>query len=397
MQGERLRALGELAGGVAHDFNNVLAIIIGRAEVIAVDVEDTEIRRQIDVIIQAALDATQTVKRIQEFTRVRRSRDFRAVDLRQLIDETLEMTRSRWKDEAEGRGIHYDMRVKARPAARRGRASERWEALTNILFKRWTRCRTAACDVHSGTRDGSVVCAITDSGIGMPEDVRQRVFDPFFTTKGERGTVLGLSVVYGIVARHGGEIDVESHLGAGTTFTVRFPAATRLLEPRSGAAAVPVPRSARVLVVDDEAEILRAIGDLLHYDGHVATLCGDAEEAIAQVEQQEFDLVITDLGMPGISGWDVARIVKLRAPSTPVAMITGWSDRIDLEYAKANGVEGVIAKPFRRDDLRRIMQLVEMEGSGRPPSPPTLRARSESAPSATAAGPRRLPNARTRT
>jgi CheY-like chemotaxis protein len=372
VQGERLRALGEMAGGVAHDFNNVLAIIIGRAEVIAVDVEDTEIRRQIDVIIQAALDATQTVKRIQEFTRVRRSRDFRAVDLRQLIDETLEMTRSRWKDEAEGRGIPYDIRVKgdAVPPVD-GEPSEIREAFTNILFNALDAMPDGgAVTFTTGTKDGRVVCAIADSGVGMPEDVRQRVFDPFFTTKGERGTGLGLSVVYGIVARHGGEIDVDSYLGAGTTFTLRFPVATRLLEGKSGASAVPVPRSARVLVVDDEAEILSAVGDLLRYDGHVATLCGDAEEAIAQVERHEFDLVITDLGMPGLSGWDVARIVKLRAPRTPVAMITGWSDRIDPEYAKANGVEGVIAKPFRRDDLRRVMQLTELGGSGRPPSPP---------------------------
>src|SRR5205807_1096987 len=161
-------------------------IIIGRAEVIAVDLEDPEIRRQIDVIIQAALDATQTVKRIQEFTRVRRSRDFRAVDVRQLIDEMLEMTRSRWKDEAEGRGVHYD-----------------------------------------------------------------------------------------IVARHGGEVDVQSRLGAGTTFTIRLPVATRLVESKAGVTAVPVARSARVLVVDDEVEILSAVGDLLRHDGHVATLCSD--------------------------------------------------------------------------------------------------------------------------
>jgi signal transduction histidine kinase/CheY-like chemotaxis protein len=360
VQGERLRALGEMAGGVAHDFNNVLAIIIGRAEVIAVDLEDAEIRRQIDVIIQAALDATQTVKRIQEFTRVRRSRDFRAVDVRQLIDEMLEMTRSRWKDEAEGRGAHYDIRVRGEAVPPvEGEPSEIREALTNILFNALDAMPDGgSITFTTTTKDGRVVCSIADSGIGMPEDVRQRVFDPFFTTKGERGTGLGLSVVYGIVARHGGEVDVDSKLGAGTTFTIRLPVATRLLEGKAGTPAVPIPRSARVLVVDDEAEILSAIGDLLRHDGHVPTLCGDAEDAIAKVEHHEFDLVITDLGMPGLSGWDVARIVKLRAPRTAVAMITGWSDRIDPEYARANGVEHVIAKPFRRDDLRHVLHAI---------------------------------------
>jgi DNA-binding response OmpR family regulator len=121
---------------------------------------------------------------------------------------------------------------------------------------------------------------------------------------------------------------------------------------------VPLARSARVLVVDDEPEILTAIGDLLRHDGHHPTLCGDPEEAASLVERTPFDLVITDLGMPGLSGWDVARLVKMRAPATAVAMITGWSDRIDSEYARTNGVEHVIAKPFRRDDLRRVMHAI---------------------------------------
>jgi signal transduction histidine kinase/ActR/RegA family two-component response regulator len=361
VQGERLRALGEMAGGVAHDFNNVLAIIIGRAEVIAVDVEEPEIRRQIDVIIQAALDATQTVKRIQEFTRVRRSRDFRTVDVRQLIDEVLEMTRSRWKDEAEARGIRYEIKVKGDSVPPvEGEPSEIREALTNILFNALDAMQEGgSVTFTTGAKDGRVVCAIADTGIGMPEDVRQRVFDPFFTTKGERGTGLGLSVVYGIVARHGGEVDVESRLGRGTTFTMRLPMSSRVVEGAAGAPALPVARSARVLVVDDEPEILTAIGDLLRHDGHVPTLCGDPEEAAALVERSRFDLVITDLGMPGLSGWDVARLVKLRAPATAIAMITGWSDRIDAEYARTNGVEHVIAKPFRRDELRRVMHATQ--------------------------------------
>jgi signal transduction histidine kinase len=360
VQGERLRALGEMAGGVAHDFNNVLAIIIGRAEVIAVDVEDSEIRRQIDVIIQAALDATQTVKRIQEFTRVRRSRDFRTVDVRQIIDEVLEMTRSRWKDEAEGRGIRYEIKVKGDVVPPvEGEPSELREALTNILFNALDAMpEGGAVTFTTGAKDGRVLCSVADSGIGMPEDVRQRVFDPFFTTKGERGTGLGLSVVYGIVARHGGEVEVESRLGHGTTFTLRLPVATRLVQGVAGAPPLPPVRSARVLVVDDEPEILTAVGDLLRHDGHIPTLCGDPESAAALVDQGAFDLVITDLGMPGLSGWDIARLVKLRAPGTAVAMITGWSDRIDSEYARTNGVEHVIAKPFRRDDLRRVMHAI---------------------------------------
>jgi len=360
VQGERLRALGEMAGGVAHDFNNVLAIIIGRAEVIAMDVEDRELARQIEVIIQAALDATQTVKRIQEFTRVRRSRDFRTVDVRQLIDEVLELTRSRWKDEAEGRGAHYDIRVKGEPVpAVEGEPSEIREAFTNILFNALDAMSDGgAVTITTGVQDGRVVCTIADTGIGMPEDVRQRVFDPFFTTKGERGTGLGLSVVYGIVARHGGEIDVDSRLGAGTTFTLRFPVATRASAGAVGTPPAPVSRQARVLVVDDEHEVLAALGDMLRRDAHDVTLCESPQEATELVEAGGYDLVITDLGMPGLSGWDVAMRAKLRRPEMPVAMITGWSDRIDAEYARSNGVDHVIAKPFRSDDIRRALHAL---------------------------------------
>ncbi|HYE94141.1 MAG TPA: response regulator [Terriglobales bacterium] len=360
VQGERLRALGEMAGGVAHDFNNVLAIIIGRAEVIAMDVEDRELARQIDVIIQAALDATQTVKRIQEFTRVRRSRDFRTVDVRQLLHEVLELTRSRWKDEAEARGAHYDIRVKgeAVPVVE-GEPSEIREAFTNILFNALDAMPDGgAVTFTTGVQDGRVVCTIADTGIGMPEDVRQRVFDPFFTTKGERGTGLGLSVVYGIVARHGGEIDVNSRLGAGTTFTLRFPVATRAAVGAVGTPPAPVSRQVRVLVVDDEQEVLAALGDMLRHDAHHVTLCASAQEATELIEAGGYDLVITDLGMPGLSGWDVAMRAKLRRPEMPVAMITGWSDRIDAEYARSNGVDHVIAKPFRADDIRRAVHAL---------------------------------------
>ena len=365
VQSERLRALGEMAGGVAHDFNNMLTIIIGRAEVIAADLEDPDMQAQLNIIIQAALDATQTVKRIQEFSRVRRSRDFRAVDLNRLIDEMLEMTRSRWKDEAEARGVHYEMSVQAgAPQPVAGEPAEIREALTNILFNALDAMPGGGSVVFTtGMADGRVQCTITDTGIGMPEVVRQRIFDPFFTTKGERGTGLGLSVVYGIVARHGGDVDVARRVGAGTTFTIRLPAAAEPGAAAGGPAAPPASPHARVLVVDDEEQVRETVRDQLARDGHCVTVCTNGEEALACFDPAAFDLVITDLGMAGVSGWDVARLVKSRAPGMPVAMITGWSDRIDLEDANTQGVDHVIPKPFRRSDLRRVMHAALAGGA----------------------------------
>ncbi len=359
VQGERLRALGEMAGGVAHDFNNVLAIIVGRAEVLLNETEDPELQRQLNVIIKVALDAAQTVKRIQEFTRMRRARPFQHVHVHQLVDEVVEVTRSRWKDEAQSRGIRYDLVVEANPTpAVLGDPSEIREALTNILFNAFDAMPDGGrVTLRTGVEGDRVFCSIADTGIGMSEDVRQRIFDPFFTTKGERGTGLGLSVVYGIVTRHNGELDVQSRLGAGTTFVIRFPVA--------GEAAVeqPVRRRresrtqarGRILVIDDERDVADILGDVLTRDGHQVVVCSDGAAGLARFERERFDLVITDLGMPGMSGWEVARLVKLARPGLPVVMITGWGDRIDPAEAASRGVDVLVSKPFKRDQIRELV------------------------------------------
>ncbi|HET9490895.1 MAG TPA: GAF domain-containing protein [Methylomirabilota bacterium] len=358
VQGERLRALGEMAGGVAHDFNNVLAIIVGRAEVLLSETEDLDLQRQLNVIVKVALDAAQTVKRIQEFTRVRRARPFQQVTLHQLVEEIVEVTRSRWKDEAQSKGIRYEVVVEAgvTPVIA-GDPSEIREALTNIIFNALDAMPEGGrLTLTTGVDEGRVFCAITDTGIGMSDDVRQRIFDPFFTTKGERGTGLGLSVVYGIIGRHNGEIDVQSRAGQGTTFTLRFPTG----EPadRETVAAIgtaPLKSSGRILVIDDETDVGDVLRDLLTRDGHSVVVCHDAEAGLRQFQAEAFDLVITDLGMPEVSGWEVARQVKLARPETRVAMVTGWGDRIDLAEAEARGVDFVVAKPFKRDQIREVI------------------------------------------
>ncbi len=359
VQGERLRALGEMAGGVAHDFNNTLAIIVGRAEVLLNETEDPELQRQLHVIINVALDAAQTVRRIQEFTRVRRARPFQPVQINEVVGEMVEVTRSRWKDEAQAKGIRYEMIVEPTPTpAFAGDPSEIREALTNIIFNALDAMPDGGrITLRTAAEGDRVLCAVSDSGVGMSEDVRQRIFDPFFTTKGERGTGLGLSVVYGIVSRHNGDIDVQSRPGQGTTFVLKFPTGGEI--GRDGPAR-PAPRSkatGRILVIDDEREVAEVLNDQLARDGHGVVVCSDAQTGLARFEREPFDLVITDLGMPGVSGWEVARLVKLWRPGTPVVMVTGWGDRIDPVDAEARGVDHVVAKPFKRDEVREVVAL----------------------------------------
>jgi PAS domain S-box-containing protein len=372
VQGERLRALGEMAGGVAHDFNNVLAIIVGRAEVLLSETEDPKLERQLSVIVKVALDAAQTVKRIQEFTRMRRARPFQQVNLNQLVEEIVEVTRSRWKDQAQSKGVHYDVVVETTPIpVISGDPSEIREALINIILNALDAMPEGGRMVLRTSAEGEqVTCAVTDAGVGMSEEVRQRIFDPFFTTKGERGTGLGLSVVYGIISRHNGAIDVQSRPGHGTTFTLKFPlgeAVDAEAPPR------PVLRSrakARILVIDDETEVGDILTDMLTGDGHTVVCCVDAESALALFAREPFDVVITDLGMPGLSGWAVARLVKQRRPDTPVVMITGWGDRIDPGEAAGRGVDYVVAKPFKREQVREILAAA-VAGTGHRSSPAT--------------------------
>jgi PAS domain S-box-containing protein len=372
VQGERLRALGEMAGGVAHDFNNVLAIIVGRAEVLLNETEDAELQRQLNVIIKVALDAAQTVKRIQEFTRMRRARPFQQVNLNQIVEEIVEVTRSRWKDEAQSKGIKYDVVVETTPTPNvAGDPSEIREALINIILNALDAMPDGGhVSLRTAVEGDRVLVVVSDTGVGMSEDVRQRIFDPFFTTKGERGTGLGLSVVYGIISRHSGEIEVQSQLGHGTTFMLRFPSGGAMGHEAPRRLTVRTKAKGRILVIDDEREVAEVLADLLTRDGHGVVLCTDGESGVARFEAEPFDLVITDLGMPGISGWEVARLVKQARPGTPVAMVTGWGDRIDPLEAETRGVDFIVAKPFKRDSVREVVAaaLGGATSGQRPPS-----------------------------
>jgi GAF domain-containing protein/ActR/RegA family two-component response regulator len=356
IQGERLRALGELAGGVAHDFNNILAAVIGRAQLLLDQVDEPGLRRQLQVIEQAAMDGARTVRRIQEFTRMRRARPFHSVDVNQIAEEVVEVTRSRWRDEAQAQGVTYDIRLEPEPVGPvAGDPSELREALTNLVFNALDAMpRGGRVTVRTAMDGEHVTCTVTDTGVGMTEEVRRRVFDPFFTTKAEKGTGLGLSLVYGIVTRHGGEVDVQSQPGEGSTFIIRLPVGRGI---PSGLPAAPLPRAApaRILVIDDEERVRETLVDLLSRQGHTVTACADGRTGLERFRAEPFDLVFTDLGMPRLSGWEVARQVKQCRPQTPVVLVTGWGDQIDPVEARAHGADYLVPKPFQTDEVHAVV------------------------------------------
>ncbi len=362
---EKLRALGQMSAGIAHDLNNTLATILGQAELLRLRAGDPDIQQSLTILEKAASDGAQVVRRLQDFGRQRRGRPLSSLALGPLVQETLEITRPRWKDEPQRKGsvIHVRTNLETVPPVL-GYAPEIREALTNLIFNAvdampdgGTLSFSAAAAPADGHQESGpwVELVITDTGRGMPESVRLQIFDPFFTTKGVRGTGLGLSVVYSIMERHGGRVDVESVPGQGTTFRLRFQAARRpASSPPAEAPARPVvPR--RVLVVDDDPAVRMTLSTLLQTSGHVVSEAAGGAEALRLMASTGFELVITDLGMPEISGWELARAVKGTYPTVPVVLLTGWGEEISGESAEPGLVVRVLGKPVQLQQLLAVI------------------------------------------
>jgi CheY-like chemotaxis protein len=217
--------------------------------------------------------------------------------------------------------------------------------------------------------NGHVVGVITDNGVGIPKDVQGKIFDPFFTTKGVQSTGLGMSASYGIIARHRGTITVESVEGKGTTFTIKLPQHEAAIEEIKEAEILPEQkRKATILVVEDEEDVRELLKDILTDGGHEVEFTPDGEKGIELFRQKKFDLVFTDLGMPGMSGWQVAENIKKICQQTPVALITGWEVKQKDSELKASGVDLVVKKPFRVNEVLQLVQewmkaIEEKEGA----------------------------------
>jgi PAS domain S-box-containing protein len=354
---EKLRALGELAGGVAHDFNNLLGAILGRVQLLRRRAFDADVDRELAVIEKAAQDGGETVRRIQEFSRIRRDRRFAPVDLAEVLRDTVDITKTRWKAEAERRNVAVKVILVTPPVPPvMGNASELREVFTNLVLNALDAMPQGGRLVLSCRQQDDVVIAeVADTGVGMTEAIRKNLFDPFFTTKGTRGMGLGMSVVYGIVTRHEGKIDVVTELGKGTTFTLEFPKSKQPIAVAGGdGASLPaVVRKGRILVIDDEPEVASVVKDVLTAGGHTVDAAFSAADGIQLATVSAYDAVFTDLGMPDMSGWEVAERLHAIYPDLPVALVTGWGTSLDEDEARRRGIRAVVHKPFEIDEITR--------------------------------------------
>ena len=370
---EKLSALGELASGVAHDFNNTLAGILGRAQLLQRTNDLEKIKRGLDIIIKTADDGAKTVKRIQDFARQRRDHNFELVSIDQILMDASEITRPRWKNCAEASNIHITLDLQIGSNAMvMGDDSELREVLVNMVFNAIDAMpEGGTLTLSTRTEADSVVIKVVDTGVGMYPEVRSRIFDPFFTTKGKAGLGLGLAVSFGIIRRHGGTIEVESQYGSGTEFCVTLPVAkiaeksaqqeSECVEPLVPEIPLPIAEPSaellptKLLVVDDEDFVRDLLRDILEGENCQVCVAASGSEALSLFKEMEFHGVFTDVGMPGMSGWELAREIRQTNKQVPIAVITGWGEAVGSHEQKAAGVDWVVAKPFTAD---RIAELV---------------------------------------
>jgi signal transduction histidine kinase/ActR/RegA family two-component response regulator len=373
---EKMSAIGELASGVAHDFNNTLAGILGRAQLMTRTSDPEKIKKGLQIIIKTAEDGARTVKRIQDFARQRRSQDFEPVATDQLLLDVKDMTRPRWKDSAEANNAYISAVLSIESNSQvMGDESELREVLVNMVFNAIDAMPQGGTLTLASRDEGDhVLVSVSDTGCGMSQEVRSRIFDPFYTTKGKAGMGLGLAVSYGIVRRHEGTVEVQSEVNRGTTFTIRLPLARGARKPEAAeevSAAAPEPaatagKRARVLVVDDEVHVRDLLADILESEGCEAVTCASGNEGAAIFEAGGFDAVFTDIGMPGMSGWELAQIIRERDAEIPIAVITGWGESVGSDQQQAAHVDWVVSKPF---SMKRIIEIVREVEQREKPSP----------------------------
>jgi signal transduction histidine kinase/ActR/RegA family two-component response regulator len=381
LQQERLRALGQMASGIAHDINNAISPIALYTDSLLereAGLSDRA-RSQLTTIQRAIEDVAETVARMREFYRPREPElHLSRVALNRLIGQAIELTRARWSDVPLQQGIVIRLETELAPDLPdiMGSEGEIRDALTNLVFNAvdampeggTLTLRTLSSRRHARDETG-VYIEVSDTGVGMSEETRRRCLEPFYTTKGERGTGLGLAMVYGMIQRHSAELEIESAVGKGTTVRVLFGVASTTADVEHTAKRLQPVQRLRILLVDDDPLLVNSLRDILEGDGHLITVADGGQNGIdtfqaARQSKSPFSVVITDLGMPYVDGRKVAAAVKAVAPSTPVILLTGWGRRLLSDNDVPPCVDRVLSKPPKLIELRAA--LAEVVGDAAP-------------------------------
>jgi len=385
MQQERLKALGQMASGIAHDINNALSPVVGFADLLLRGEPgvSTNGKRYLTHIKTAGEDIAHIVSRLKEFYRRRDEREpLLPLDLNHLAQQVIEMTRPRWRDIPQGRGIMIEVQTDFAAGMPKlaGIESELREALTNLVLnavdaipkggKITLRTRLADYDhVAGNSLPAHAILEVSDTGIGMDAETRKHCLEPFFSTKGKRGTGLGLAMVYGVVERHEGKIEIESEPGQGTTMRLIFPLRRALSVEDLDSAGSLVLAPHKILCIDDEPLLRELLKEILERDGHEVEVSDGGQAGLdafraAHRRGNPFDVIITDLGMPYVDGRQVARTVKLESPRTPIILLTGWGAFMNEDGEAPAQVDTVLSKPPRSRELREALNRIGRKPGG---------------------------------
>ena len=365
VQQERMLAMGQMASGVAHDFNNALSPILGSAELLLEAPEMLDDRAELidslQIIRTSALDAANVVRRLRGFYRGGQAEeDVENINVNEVIESSINLTRPHWRvqAQAEGWAIDIDTHLEDVPTVTMNE-SELREVLTNLIMNAADAMPEGGTSTFHTKTDGEMVAIeLSDTGAGMTEEVRQRCLDPFFTTKGERGTGLGLAMVYGIIQRSHGTIDVASELDKGTTFTIRLPSEIHVPTDSQLPQDTESSDALRILAVDDDAATLRSLGRMLRALGHSVELAASGSEGLDRFRESKYDLVVTDRAMPDKNGDQLAEAIKELVSDQPVIMLTGLGNMMGTEE-KPQGVDLVLGKPVTMDMLRQALLNIQ--------------------------------------
>jgi len=364
VQSEKMRSLGEMASGVAHDFNNSLTTIMGNIKLLKERLTDAELVEKIESIDKAAKQGAATIAGLQVFSHTsgeeRQKTELLAI--KPMIDEVQSLTRFRWKDlpQRDGFTIEFTTEIENEPVLHVNGPGFK-EVLTNLIFNA-VDAMPQGGHIHISVKQKNekIILAVQDNGVGLSKEDKARIFDPYFTTKGRGHAGLGLSIVKRFVERYGGDIKVESIKGAGSTFKVEFPLLTTTdPEKLANGEKVLTPVQLQILAVDDDPMVRSLLRQVLENRGHTVVEAENGQEGIRRFRKNHFDLVITDHGMPIMNGLDTAFRIKKQNPLVPVLLITGWQTESDAAFQKPSGIDEFITKPF---DLEKLIEMVENYG-----------------------------------
>jgi signal transduction histidine kinase/CheY-like chemotaxis protein len=369
MQQERLSALGQMASGIAHDINNSISPVSLLTEILLDEPGlSNEAVADLTTINTAVLDISHTIERMRQFYRKRDAQEeLLPLNLNQLTQQVVELTRPRWRDIPQSHGIVVEVRTDLQPdlSPVMGIESEIREAMTNLIFNAIDAMpRGGAITISTYLDTDNVIIQVCDEGVGMDEETRTKCLEPFYSTKGERGTGLGLAMVFGVMQRHEGDIHIRSKAGKGTTIRLIFPVRKiekpdKILLDKSDEVCRPL----RILCIDDEPLLRESMQRMLARDGHAVVLADGGQIGIeafhAAAENGEpFDVVITDLGMPYVDGRAVAQTIKRMSPATPVILLTGWERSTSgFDDLPAN-VDVVLGKPPKVKEIKAVLGQV---------------------------------------